>query len=290
MTVEARLRSLSPIQLQMFTVAIAVSVLLLGSCGLPFLIYDKTHPSPPPPPNTAVIPADRLSDPYWAAHHQAILDRNKQGNVNLLIIGDSITDNYSKTSPPAPPNENFHPIWLQYYEPRGAVNMGISGDTTANLLWRFQNGELDGIKPKVAVILIGTNNLTVLSQNPLWKNIQGIEFDVEELHRRLPQTKVLLLGVLPRAGNPQWKSDIPYINTALERHFLHSSYVTFLDISSTFTMPTSAGFIPDPSLYYDPLLPHAADTPPHPALHPNNIGQRKMAEAIEPTLQMLLAQ
>ena len=110
----------------------------------------------------------------------------------LLLIGDSITNNYDKSSPP---DENFQPIWNDFYAPRRALNLGFSGDETGNALSRFQHGELDGLHPKVAIVLIGTNDTN--HGRTAEQTLVGIEAVVAELEQRLPTTRVLLLGILP---------------------------------------------------------------------------------------------
>ena len=115
-------------------------------------------------------------------------------DTQLLLIGDSITNNYDKANPP---DENFQPTWKQFYEPRKALNLGFSGDTTANVLWRLDHGEVDGLHPKAAVLLIGTNNTAQHSEPDLEETESGIDAVVADLEERLPETKILLLGILP---------------------------------------------------------------------------------------------
>src|ERR1041384_6544463 len=108
------------------------------------------------PPNPATIPTDLSNQPWWAARHKAAVEAaHSHPDTQLLLIGDSITNNYDKAKLP---DENFQPVWKQFYEPRKALNLGFSGDTTAHVLWRLDHGEVDGLHPKVAVVLIGTNN------------------------------------------------------------------------------------------------------------------------------------
>jgi len=106
--------------------------------------------------NPAVVPADRMHEKWWADRHNAILEQiHSHPDTNLVLIGDSITSNYDKANPP---DENFQPTWNQFYALRKTLNLGFSGDTTANVMWRLHHGELDGIHPEVAIVLIGTNN------------------------------------------------------------------------------------------------------------------------------------
>ena len=76
-------------------------------------------------------------------------------NIGLLLLGDSITQNYEKAKTP---DENFQPTWQRFYAPRAALNAGFSGDRTEHVLWRLDHGEIDGIRPRAVVLLIGTNN------------------------------------------------------------------------------------------------------------------------------------
>ena len=85
----------------------------------------------------------------WVARHEGFVAQAKQGGIDILFMGDSITDFWR--------NRGSN-VWNQYYAPRHAANFGISGDRTQHVLWRMDNGELDGIKPKVVVLMIGTNN------------------------------------------------------------------------------------------------------------------------------------
>ena len=102
------------------------------------------------------MPTDRLDEAWWAERHRRIVaTAQSHPETQLLLIGDSIINNFDK---PNPPDEDFLPIWNEFYAPRQALNLGFSGDSTAHVLWRLQHGEVAGLHPKVAVLLIGTNN------------------------------------------------------------------------------------------------------------------------------------
>ena len=120
--------------------------------------------------------------------HDAMNARVKQGNVDLVFIGDSITQGWEGAGAK---------VWEKYYGGRNAVNLGISGDRTEHVLWRFDNGNVDGISPKAAVIMIGTNN-SGRNGNTATEIVEGITAVVHELRTRLPDTKLLLLDVFPR--------------------------------------------------------------------------------------------
>ena len=91
-------------------------------------------------------------------------------------------------------------MWTKYYADRNALNLGFSGDRTENVLWRLQNGEIDGIAPKLAVIMIGTNN-TGHRSDPPEQIAAGVQAILSELQQRLPDTKVLLLAIFPRGAD-----------------------------------------------------------------------------------------
>jgi lysophospholipase L1-like esterase len=226
--------------------------------------------------NPAIVPADRLSVDWWAARHKAILaDLPSHADSQLLLIGDSITHNYDKAEPP---NQNFQPIWQQYYAPRKALNLGFSGDTTANVLWRLDHGEVAGLHPKLAVVLIGTNNTGFFGQTSE-QTEEGIDAVVKDIEHRLPETKILLMGLLPtRLPSKEENFDV---NAYLGAHYAggEDPRVSYIDISVVFYTHGEL----DLGLFYDPTL-----SPPRPALHPNTVGQRLMASAIEPAVARLM--
>jgi lysophospholipase L1-like esterase len=147
-------------------------------------------------------------------------------------------------------------------------------------LWRIVHGEIDGIAPKVAVILIGTNDIGWLHQTAA-DTVAGIDAVVAELHLRLPTTKILLVGLLPSDRGTWVQQATAEINTALAAHYGNAQvpYVTYRDVSSAFLK----NGVLDTSLFSDPQ-----QVPPEPALHPSSEGQERMAAALEPTLGELL--
>jgi len=122
--------------------------------------------------------------------HKKFLEIAKKGDVDLLFLGDSITQGWE--------GKGARKTWEETFEPLKAANFGIGGDQTGHVLWRITTGkELEGIDPKVAVIMIGTNNTGRHSGEQIAGGIAAI---VRELQRQKPKTKILLLGVFPRAG------------------------------------------------------------------------------------------
>lgn len=138
-------------------------------------------------PNDAVIPAPR--EGTWMRRHESFNERVKQGNVDLIFIGDSITAGWENAG------KN---VWAEFYGKRNAVNLGIGGDRTQHVLWRLDHGNIDGINPKLAVLMIGTNNS---GSNTSQQIAEGVTAIVEKLRTKLPSTKVLVLAIFPRADN-----------------------------------------------------------------------------------------
>ncbi len=139
-----------------------------------------------------IVPVPR--DAGWMKRQDQINERAKQGDVDLIFLGDSITQGWEGAG---------KGVWAKYYGDRKAMNAGIGGDRTQHVLWRLDNGNIAGIKPKLAVIMIGTNNSGANTSEDIAAGIKAI---VAKLRDKLPQTKILLLGVFPRgekADNPQ---------------------------------------------------------------------------------------
>lgn len=253
----------------------APALALAMLCSLPLMARAQADAGAGTVQDAAIVPKDRLSEGWWAARHKAVLAAvASHPDTQLLMIGDSITNNYDKAQPP---DQDFQPIWQQYYAPRKALNLGFSGDTTANVLWRLDHGEVAGLHPKLAVVLIGTNN-TALGQSAE-DTETGIDAVVKDIEHRLPETKILLLGILP-SKLPSREQNFD-VNAYLGSHYAggEDPRVSYIDISVVFYTHAEL----DNSLFYDPTL-----TPPRPALHPNTVGQRLMASAIEPAVARLM--
>ena len=227
--------------------------------------------------NPAVVAADRAGEPWWLERHKALVNAaHSHPETQLLLIGDSITNNYDKAQPP---DENFQPTWKKFYEPHKALNLGFSGDTTANVLWRLEHGEVEGLHPKAAILLIGTNNTGHYNQTAE-QTEAGIDAVIVDLEQRLPETRILLLGILPSNISDSKTERDRTVNRYLATCYGENPRVTYLDIGSIFY---SNGAL-NSSIFYDPRLPQHGKP-----LHPDTNGQRMMAEAMEPTLARLMA-
>src|ERR1043165_3659777 len=132
------------------------------------------------------LPATVTPAPKDPQRHSEFVALTKQGNIELLFLGDSITNRWR--NPDQKQSPGGKQFWDEYFAPLKAANFGIGGDKTQNVLWRIQNGELDGIAPKLVVLMIGTNNTESKEDVAL-----GIETIVKEIRIRSPQAKILLL-------------------------------------------------------------------------------------------------
>jgi lysophospholipase L1-like esterase len=134
--------------------------------------------------NPAATPTPRFSLSGWAQAHENLVTLAKGGEADIVFLGDSITAGWAQQK-----------AWDESLRPLGAVNFGIAGDSTEQVLWRIQHGELDPIRPRAFVLLIGTNNLVAHSAAQIAEGITAI---VRTLGEKVPDARILLMGLLPR--------------------------------------------------------------------------------------------
>lgn len=209
-------------------------------------------------PTTA--PAPR-TDEWWTSLHKKFLGEAKQAaedkSCKLLFLGDSITQGWGGND-----------TWKKHYTPRGALNFGIGGDQTQHVLWRIQNGELEGLHPEAVVLMIGTNNAGSSSADDI---AAGVEAIVAELRKRLPESDILLLGVFPRSEKPDAiREKLQKVNERIAK--LDGEKVHYLDIGKAFLQEDgtiSKEIMPD-------------------FLHLSPKGYELWAEAIEPSLSKIV--
>jgi lysophospholipase L1-like esterase len=175
----------------------------------------------------AVTPVSKAPE-----RHAQFLERARQGEIDLVFLGDSITDRW--------PRVGEH-SW-QKLAPYKPANFGIEGDCTEHLLWRLEHGELDGISPKVVVVMIGSNNVFYFAEEkPEW-TARGIEEVVAVIRKRTPQSKVLLFGILPREEkDSRVRRTIAAVNRDIQR-LDDGTNIRFADIGAQFL--DDAGNIP----------------------------------------------
>ncbi len=218
--------------------------------------------------NTAVEPVPR--DEKWMARHAEFVARARQGDIDVLFLGDSITDFWRR-------GDKGLPVWEREFGHLKAVNFGISADRTQHVLWRLRHGEAEGYQPRVVVLLIGTNNTgferdKVTPRNTPAETIAGITAVVDELRSRFPAARILLQAIFPRGepGDPQ-RVQIAEINAAIAG--LHDGvHVTFIDFG--------AHFLDDEGRLPSDIM---ADK-----LHPDLKGYEIWAEAIREPLARLV--
>ncbi len=247
--------------------------LLLASLGLVAAGLVAAGPARAP---LAATPLSRADTKWWAERHAAKLREVRAGRVELLWIGDSITQDWERTS--AQEAQNFAPVWQHFYGGRHAVNLGFKGDATAHLLWRLRNGEIDGIAPKAAVLLIGANNFGRLRWS-VADSLAGHDACVAEIRRRV--AKLLVIGVLP-SDRGDWTTQATRgMNAGLAQRYAGGKVAGIAYVDATMLFETN-GMI-DRSQYYDPLL-----RPPEPAIHPTAQAHARLAALIEPEIAAML--
>ncbi len=208
-------------------------------------------------------PTERVAPPSEAkmARHNAMKERLLEGNADLLFIGDSITQGWESAG---------KEVWDYYYADRNAVNLGTSGDRTYHVLWRLDDLDFSRVSPKLAVIMIGTNNHGIHSAEQIAEGVTAI---VQTVRERLPQTKVLLLGIFPREAAPDAENRVKLAAANQILAGLNDGQnVFFLDIGEEFL--NEDGVLPES------IMPDA--------LHPNTEGYWIWARAMEPAVARLM--
>lgn len=227
-----------------------------------------------PAKNSAINPEPR--DPRWVKRHEGFVAEAQRGGIDVLFLGDSITDFWRLER--AGKVTRGKRVWDREFAPLHAANFGISGDRTQHVLWRIEHGELDGIHPKVIVLMIGTNNTGLERDNKTIRNtpaqtVEGVKDVVHELRTRLPDSKILLLAIFPRGEHPDYpqRAQIAYINQQIAP-LADGKNIRYLDIGPKFLSA-------DGTLSKD-IFPDS--------LHPNEKGYEIWAAAIKPTLLQML--
>jgi lysophospholipase L1-like esterase len=203
--------------------------------------------------------------------HKAFLEIAKAGNIDLLFVGDSITDWFSnpRGQNPATGIE----VWNASFGSMRPANFGIAGDTTDGVLWRMQNGELEGFKAKLIVLMLGTNNI---NRNPVDEIVDGDRLIVEEFKKRQPQAKVLVLGVFPRNGR-QPEQTAGLRDTIKD---INSKLAKLADNKQVFYMDIGDKFLAADGTLTQEVMPDG--------LHPSAKGYQIWADAILPQVKNLM--
>lgn len=219
--------------------------------------------------NTATEPVVKQGYDLWMGRHLEFVEVAKTKNdCQVLFLGDSITD-YWRTK--------AIDIWNAKFAPLGAVNFGMAGDRTQHLLWRLQNGEIGVLRPKVVVVMIGTNNIGLEKDKKTVRNTsaeiaEGVKANVDYLRSQLPEAKILLLGLFPRGEKDSpARAQVAEINRQIAA-FDDGQHIFYLDIGPKFL--EADGSIPKK------VMPEM--------LHPTAKGYQIWADAIEEPLAKLL--
>jgi len=230
------------------------------SLVLSYLVAAVTIASAAFAANTAIEPMSQAGQANWMARYQAMNDRAKQGHIDLIYVGDSIVQNYDTQG---------KDTWNRYYAPRNALNLGISGDRTEHVLWRLDHGNIDGISPKLAIVMIGQNNG---GRNTAEEIGAGVTAVVQKIRAKLPTTKILILAIFPRREKPTEERDVLAKASLLAAKLAENKTIFYMNINKIFLRPD--GSIPAE------LMPDFE--------HPSAKGYRIWAEAIEPKVAELI--
>ena len=216
--------------------------------------------------NTAIEPAPR--DEKWVKRHEGFAAEAMKGGIEVLFLGDSITDGWRSKG---------KPVWEKHFAPLKSANFGISGDRTQHVLWRLRNGEAEGYSPKAVVLMIGTNNTGKEKADGKPRNatpevVEGVTAVVQELRVKFPQAKILFLAIFPRGEkDSESRKQVAEVNQSLAK--LHDGkHVHYLDIGGKFL--DADGNLPKE------IMPDL--------LHPNERGYEIWAEAIAKPLKAML--
>ena len=224
------------------------------------------------PKNYAVLP---VLHPGTEKRHESFNEISKKGDAQLVFLGDSITHGWEGKG---------RAVWEKYWASLKAANFGIGGDRTEHVLWRLENGNFDGLKPKEIVLMIGTNNTGHVGRPQKENNgevytstaeqtAEGVKAIIAKLKTKCPGAKILVLAIFPRGENAQ--------NPMRRQNEAANQIIkTFADDKTVFFMDINAKLLqPDGTLSKD-IMPDL--------LHPNEKGYEIWAEAIEGEVKDLL--
>ncbi len=217
----------------------------------------KVLPTVPSGVPISTVPLPRVE---WLTRVSATNEKAQKvkDTVNLVFDGDSITDGWQTGG---------QQVWAERYGKLGAFDFGISGDRTEHLLWRLSSGQVDGFKPKLVAIMIGTNNLG--SRQSVEDTIAGVKAVVAEYRKRLPDSVILLQAIFPRGFKPEdpYRDKIKAVNAEIAK-LADGDKVIYVDFGDKFLEPD--GSI-SPKIMAD-------------GLHPGPEGYKIWADAIQPII------
>ncbi len=239
---------------------------VIVSMSLPAIAQNDTK-------NLALSPAPH---PGKEKQHQSFNKVSKLGEAPLVFLGDSITAGW---------NGRGKEAWNKYWAPMKAVNFGIGGDRTEHILWRLQNGNYDGLKPKLTVLMIGTNNTghqgraMAEHQGAVYtssseQTAQGVEAIVKLLKKKQPQMKILVLAIFPRGADTENKM-------RKQNEAANKIIAKLADDKTVYYMDINQDFLEKDGTLSKEIMPDL--------LHPNAAGYEIWSKAILDKVKRLMA-
>lgn len=223
--------------------------------------------------NYAITPVPRPGG--WMQQHERFNQISQKGEAQLVFLGDSITAGWSGKG---------KDVWKKNWEPLKAANFGIGGDRTEHVLWRLDHGNFDGLKPKLIVLMIGTNNTGHEGREQKELNgakyhctpeqtAEGVKLIIDKLKAKCPQSKILLLGIFPRGADSHnaMRQTNEKVNGII-KGYADDKTVYYMDIGAKFLGP-------DGTLSKD-IMPDL--------LHPNDKGYEIWTDAIRDKVNELM--
>jgi len=240
-----------------------------------FFEWVPTYIKAPSIPRVTLVPTEiptPRSDPNSGVAHRQLVEKAKQGGIDLYFVGDSIARRWGTSDPQY---AELLQNWKSNFYGWNAGDFGWGADRIENILWRLENGELDGVNPKVIVILAGTNNLGGSeSEEVAATNItRGIQAILRVCKAKAPHATILLTAIFPRNDNMALLPTIARINTNLS-HLADGKTIRFVNVNDK--LADRDGHL------FDGMM-NAADK-----LHPTVKGYQVWADALKPTLTELL--
>jgi lysophospholipase L1-like esterase len=208
---------------QYFLRIVVVGLLLVNACAI---VNSQTNK-----PEAADLPSPRSDNNSMLAHAD-LLKKAKQSRIDVYFAGDSITRRWGTSDEQY---KAFFANWQQNFWGWNAANFGWGGDKTQNILWRLNNGELDNVKPKIIVLMAGTNNVGSVppqsSSDPRVEDItRGIKAILEVCRRKAPGATILLMGIFPRNDSMAVMPLINEINRRIAK-FADGKKIRYLNIN-----------------------------------------------------------
>lgn len=253
-----------------------LALVLLAACHPP---RRAAVPPAPVAPTAAEArwPADRATprtDSNSMLAHRQLLEKRTRGTIDVYFMGNSITRRWGATDYP-----HFLASWRESFHGWNAANFGWGGDRVEHMLWRIEHGELDGVHPKVIVLLAGTNNVgRVPGGDEKVADIgRGLRALVDLMRRKAPDATIVLTGIFPREDSlptaPAINAEIARVNEGLAA-MADGRTIRYVNVNVNDRLTTADGRLRT-ELFMD-------------ALHPNVRGYQVWADALEPVLRELL--